>query len=112
MKKLFTNYNFEFDKNERKLISSFCRQALKQLDESQHFGEVKAFNSIIAKLNSSSETVKLAKDEKIKLSNNLRQNIEFIKKQMDKSWFLKKWLMKSLYKQYSSLYENHFKGQL
>ena len=49
MKKLFTNYNFEFDKNERKLISSFCRQALKQLDETKNFGEVKAFNSIINK---------------------------------------------------------------
>ena len=31
MKKLFTNYNFEFNKNEKKLISSFCKQALKQM---------------------------------------------------------------------------------
>ena len=111
MKKLFTNYNFEFDKNERKLISSFCKQALKQLgDDNQHFGEIKAFNSVIEKLNTDSETVKLTKDEKIRLSNNLKQNIDYIKKQMDKSWFLKKWLMKSLYNQYSSLYQNHFKG--
>ena len=67
MKKLFANYNFEFDKNERKLISSFCKQALKQLgDEKQHFGEIKAFNSIIEKLNTDSETVKLTKDEKIR----------------------------------------------
>ena len=111
MKKLFTNYNFEFDKNERKLISSFCKQALKQLgDDNQHYGEIKAFNSVIEKLNTDSETVKLTKDEKIRLSNNLKQNIDYIKKQMDKSWFLKKWLMKSLYNQYSSLYQNHFKG--
>jgi hypothetical protein len=111
MKKLFANYNFDFDKNERKLISSFCKQALKQLgDEKQHFGEIKAFNSIIEKLNTDSETVKLTKDEKIRLSNNLKQNIDYIKKQMDKSWFIKKWLMKSLYNQYSSLYQNHFKG--
>ena len=110
MKKLFTNYNFEFAKNERKLISSFCKQALKQLDETKNFGEVKAFNSIINKLNIDAETVRLTKDEKIKLTNNLKQNIDYIKKQMDKSWFLKKWLMKSLYKQYSSLYENHFIG--
>ena len=110
MKKLFTNYNFEFDKNERKLISSFCKQALKQLgDDNQHYGEIKAFNSVIEKLNTDSETVKLTKDEKIRLSNNLKQNIDYIKKQMDKSWFLKKWLMKSLYNQYSSLYQNHFK---
>jgi hypothetical protein len=111
MKKLFTNYNFEFDKNERKLISSFCKQALKQLgDDNQHYGEIKAFNSVIEKLNTESETVKLTKDEKIRLSNNLKQNIDYIKKQMDKSWFIKKWLMKSLYNQYSSLYQNHFKG--
>lgn len=111
MKKLFANYNFDFDKNERKLISSFCKQALKQLgDEKQNFGEIKAFNSIIEKLNTDSETVKLTKDEKIRLSNNLKQNIDYIKKQMDKSWFIKKWLMKSLYNQYSSLYQNHFKG--
>lgn len=111
MKKLFTNYNFDFDKNERKLISSFCKQALRQLgDDNQHYGEIKAFNSVIEKLNTDSETVKLTKDEKIRLSNNLKQNIEYIKKQMDKSWFIKKWLMKSLYNQYSSLYQNHFKG--
>ena len=111
MKKLFTNYNFEFDKNEKKLISTFCKQALKQLgNENQHFGEIKAFNSVIEKINSDTETVKLTKDEKIRLSNNLKQNIDYIKKQMDKSWFLKKWLMKSLYNQYSSLYQNHFKG--
>jgi len=111
MKKLFANYNFEFDKNERKLISSFCKQALKQLgDNNQHYGEIKAFNSVIEKLNTEAETVKLTKDEKIRLSNNLKQNIDYIKKQMDKSWFIKKWLMKSLYNQYSSLYQNHFKG--
>ena len=110
MKKLFTNYNFEFDKNEKKLITSFCKQSLKQLDSNQHFGEIKAFNSIIDKLNTDAETVKLTKDEKLRLSNNIKQNTDYIKKQMDKSWFLKKWLMKSLYNQYSSLYEKHFKG--
>ena len=110
MKKLFTNYNFEFSKNEKKLITTFCKQVLKQLDSNQHFGEIKAFNSIIEKLNSEAESVKLTKDEKIRLANNLKQNIDYIKKQMDKSWFLKKWLMKSLYKQYSNVYENHFKG--
>jgi hypothetical protein len=111
MKKLFTNYNFEFDKNERKLISTFCKQALKQLgNDNEHFGEIKAFNSIIEKINTGTETVKLTKDEKIRLANNLKQNIEYIEKQMNKSWFIKKWLMKSLYNQYSNLYQNHFKG--
>ena len=111
MKKLFTNYNFEFNKNEKKLISTFCKQALKQIgSDSQRFAETKVFNSIVDKLKTGSDTIKFTKDEKIRLSNNLKQNIDYIKKQMDKSWFLKKWLMKSLHKQYSSLFENHFKG--
>ena len=111
MKKLFTNYNFEFNKNERKLISSFCKQAIKQMgSDNQYFGEVKAFNSILEKLNENAESIKLTKDEKIRLTNNIKQNIDYLKKQMDKSWFLKKWLMKSLYNQYADIYENHFKG--
>jgi hypothetical protein len=110
MKKLFANYNFDFEKNEKKLITTFCKQALKQLDSNQNFGEVKAFNSIIEKLSTNTDSVKLTKDEKIRLTNNLKQNIDYIKKQMDRSWFLKKWLMKSLYNQYTNLYEKHFKG--
>lgn len=111
MKKLFTNYNFEFNKNEKKLLSSFCKQALKQMgNDNQYFGEVKAFNSVLDKLNSNEESVKLTKDEKIRLTNNIKQNIEYLKKEMNKSWFFKKWLIKSLYKQYSDIFENHFKG--
>jgi hypothetical protein len=111
MKKLFTNYNFEFNKNEKKLITSFCKQALKQMgSDNQYFGEVKAFNSILEKLNENAEIVKLTKDEKIRLTNNIKKNIDYLKKQMDKSWFLKKWMMKSLHNQYADIYENHFKG--
>lgn len=111
MKKLFTNYNFEFNKNEKKLLSSFCKQALKQLGSSnENFADVKAFNSVLEKLNANTESVKLTKDEKIRLTNNIKQNIDYLNKQMNKSWFLKKWLMKSLHKQYADIYENHFKG--
>src|SRR4030065_2628939 len=111
MKKLFTNYNFEFNKNEKKLLSAFCKQALKQMSsDDKYFAEVKAFNSILEKLDANAESIRLTKDEKIRLTNNIKQNIDYLKKQMDKSWFLKKWLMKSLYKQYADIYENHFKG--
>ena len=110
MKKLFTNYNFEFDKNEKKLLTNFCKQALKQVSgDSRFFAEEKAFNSIIDKLNQSEEVVKFTKDEKIRIVHQLKQNSEFMKKEMKKSWFLKKWLYKSLYKQYDSLLETHFK---
>ncbi len=110
-KQLFTNYNFEFDKNEKKIVQSFCKQVLKQVQgNNKFFGEEKAFNSILNKINSGEETIKFTKDEKIRFTNQLRQNIDYIKKEMNKSWFIKKWLMKSLNSQYTNLYENHFKG--
>jgi hypothetical protein len=110
-KKLFQKYDFDFDKNEKKLISSFCKQALKQMgNDNQYFAEVKAFNSILDKINSESETVKLTKDEKTRLTHHVKQNKDSIEKQMRSSWFIKKWLMKSLYKQYSSLYNQHLKA--
>ncbi len=111
MKKLFQNYNFKFSKNEKKLISSFCKQSLKQMEgDRQYFAEVKAFNSILNKIDSGDEVIKLTKDEKRKLTFQIKQNVEYIKKQMAKSWFIKKWLMKSLYNQYENLFETHFEG--
>ncbi|HEY7751009.1 MAG TPA: hypothetical protein VH917_01865 [Ignavibacteriaceae bacterium] len=108
-KKLFHNYNFEFDKNEKKLLITFCRQALKQIGgEEKYFNEARAFNSVLDKLQSDSGEVKLTKDEKTKLTLHLKQNMDYIGKQAAKSWFLKKWLMKSLHKQYTSLLQNHF----
>ena len=110
MKKLFANYNFEFDKNEKKLLINFSKQALKQMSgDSKFFAEEKAFNSIIEKLNLSDDTIKFTKDEKTRLTHQLKQNSEFMKKEMKKSWFLKKWLYKSIYKQYDGLIEKHFK---
>jgi hypothetical protein len=76
----------------------------------QFFAELKAFNSLLGKLASGDESIKLTKDEKTKLTFQLKQNIDYIKKQMINSWFIKKWMMKSLYKQYDNLLENHFRG--
>ena len=111
MKKLFTNYNLELNKNEKKLLLTFCRQSLKQIEgDNKYFGETKAFNSIITKLSSSDDVIKLTKDEKTRLQFQLKQNIDFMKKEIKKSWFLKRWLYKSLQKQYDSLLVNHFEG--
>ena len=110
-KKLFSNYNYEFDSNERKIITTFSKQVLKQLGgDEQYFGETKAFTSLLEKLDSGSEVIKLTKDEKTRLTNQLKQNIDHLEKRMKKSWFIKRWFMNSLYKQYNKLYENHFKG--
>ncbi len=110
MKKLFANYNFDFSSNERKLLSTFCKQTLKQTEgNNQYFAESKAFSSILNKLQGDEDTVKLTKDEKTRLVHQLKQNRDFLEKTMNKSWFIKKWIYKSLYNQYQGLIENHFK---
>lgn len=111
MKKLFANYNFEFDKNEKKLLVNYCKQALKQVaGDNRLFAEERAFKSIIEKLNAGTETVKLTRDEKTRLTHQLEENVKFIKKRMDKAWFFKRWLYKSMLTQYNSMLDNHFRG--
>jgi hypothetical protein len=111
MKKLFTNYNFEFDKNERKILKTFCNQNLKQIQgDNKYFSEVKVFNSIVDKLNQDTEVIKLTKDERTRLKYQLEENVKFLDKKMKKSWFLKKWLYRSMLAQYENILENHFKG--
>jgi hypothetical protein len=110
MKKLFTNYNFEFDKNEKKLLTTFCKQVLKQMQgDNRFFAETRAFNSIINKLNSNAETIKFTKDERTRLKHQLEENIKFLNGQIKKSWFIKKWLYKSMLNQYENIHEVHFK---
>ena len=111
MKKLFQNYNYDFTKNEKKLLSSFCKQSLKQMEgDKKFYAETKAFNSILNKLEQTDETIKLTKDEKTRFTYQLKLNVDQIEKQMNKSWFIKKWLMKSLHTQYSNLLEAHFRN--
>ncbi len=109
MKKLFTNYNFEFDKNERKLLTTFSKQVLKQISgDNRYFAEEKAFNSIIEKLAASSDSVKLTKDERTRLLNQLNENVKFLKKESASSWFIKKWIYKSMLKQYVGHFRKSF----
>ncbi|HKB86834.1 MAG TPA: hypothetical protein VKD08_11725 [Ignavibacteriaceae bacterium] len=111
MKKLFTNYNFEFDKNEKKLLTTFSKQVLKQISEdNKYFAETRAFNSILEKLTTPSESVKLTKDERTRLLNQLNENVKFLNKESANSWFIKKWIYKSMIKQYQGILENHFRG--
>lgn len=110
MKPLFKNYDYEFNKNEKKLLITFCKQSLKQIEgDNRFFAEVKAFNSIIGKLQGEEAEIRFTKDEKNKLEILLKQNVKFLKEQAAKSWFFKRWMYKSLYTQYENLVENHFK---
>jgi hypothetical protein len=109
MKKLFTNYNFEFNKSEKKILKTFCSQNLKQIQgDNKYFAEIKTFNSLVEKLNSSSEVIKLTKDERTRLKYQLHENVNYLKKKMQKSWFLKKFLYKSMLTQYENILINHF----
>jgi hypothetical protein len=109
MKKLFTNYNFTFNKNEKKLLATFCKQALKQVEnDNRYFQEERALRSVIDKLNADTDEVKLTKDEKTRLKFQLEQNVKFMKQNMKKSWFFKRWLYKSMLTQYEVILENHF----
>lgn len=110
MKKLFTNYNFEFNKNERKLLSTFAQQTLKQVrGDNKFFAEERAFNSIVNKLNDGQDVIKLTKEERIKLLNQLENNIKYLREKTRKSWFIKKWLYKSMLNQYEDIVNSHFK---
>ncbi len=108
-KQLFKNYTFKFDKNEKKLIETFCKTLLKQMTTDEKFyGDIRAFNSIIDKLNESTDEVKFTKEEKTKLVFRLKENVEHLEKRIKKSGFFKRWLLKSVYTQYKNLLSNHF----
>lgn len=111
MKKLFKNYTYSFDKNEIKLISNFCKQAVSQMQSDSRFAnDVRAFNSILDKVNSGEEEIKFTKDEKTRLVMQLKENVKHIEKTMKNAWFIKKWLYKSLLNQYRGILSTHFEG--
>lgn len=108
-KQLFKNYTYHFDKNEKKLLETFCKTLLKQMSADEKFyGDIRAFNSIIDKLNESTDEIKFTKEEKTKLVLRLKENVEHIERQLKKSGFIKRWLLKSVYNQYKNLLQNHF----
>ncbi|MBI5727846.1 MAG: hypothetical protein HY965_08335 [Ignavibacteriales bacterium] len=110
MKKGFRNYNFDFDKNERRILSTFCKQVIKQTGGDQKYYPVeKAFAGILAKLDSGEDTIRLTKDEYMRLAEHLKENIRHLKTKIDKTWFLMKWLYKSMLNQYQLMLNTHFK---
>lgn len=110
MKQLFKNYDYEFNTNEKKVLVTFCKQSLKQIEgDNRFFAEIKTFQSLLGKFQSGEQSIRLTKDEKNKLEILLKQNIKYLREQAAKSWFLKKWMFKSLYTQYENIVANHFK---
>ena len=110
MKKLFTNYNFEFSKDEKKLLTTFCKQTLKQVEgDNRYFAEAKSFNSLLKKLSGSEDAIKLTKEELTKLKFQLEYNVKYLNDQISKSWFIKKWMYRSMVSQYENILETHFR---
>jgi len=108
-KPLFKNYSYQFDKNEKKILLQFCKTIQKQMAADERFyNDLRTFNSIIDKINEGVDEIKLTKDEKTKLVFRLKENVDHMKKQINKGFFLKRWLYKSAYNQYKNLFETHF----
>ena len=110
MKPLIKNYSLDLDKDEKKIVITLLKQTLKQIrGNEKYFQYEKAFSSILSKLENESESVKLIKDEYFKLKNQMSESLNHYMKELPKSWFIKKWLYKSLIKQYTSIIQKHFK---
>jgi len=109
-KPLFKNYSYSFSKNEIKLLTNFCKTLLKQMSADEKFyQDVRAFSSINEKLLSGDTEIKFTKEEKTKLTFRLKENMENMKKEMKKGFFIRRWIYKSAFKQYSDIFETHFK---
>lgn len=103
-KKLFQNYEYEFDKNEKKVISNFTKQALKQFTgNDQSVREERIFTSIVNKLNSDDEKVKFTKEEKTNLTFQLNNNLKHLQEKTDKASFFTRWFYKNMLNQYSNI---------
>lgn len=110
-KPLFKNYSYQFTNNEKKILLQFCKTLYKQMSADERFyTDLRSFNSIIEKLNDpAADEIKLTKDEKTKLVFRLKENIDNMKKKVNKGFIVKRWFFKSIFNQYNSLFENHFK---
>lgn len=108
-KKLVQNYTFNFSSNDRKILTTFVKQAVNQLSsKSEAFSELNIFNSVLEKLQSHESSIKFTKNEKIRLVNNIKANADFLKEKSTKGWFLSRWLYKSMFKQYNNILINYF----
>ena len=110
-KALFRNYNFEFDKNEKKVIKNFCKQAVSQMQSDERFyKDIKVFNSIIEKIDEGSEEIKLTKDETMRLTLQIKENVKHLTTKVKSSNIFTRWLYKSALKQYNQILNTHFSG--
>ncbi|MBE2280791.1 MAG: hypothetical protein IAE91_10395 [Ignavibacteriaceae bacterium] len=108
-KPLFKNYDFSFDKNDKKIITTFCKQVVSQTTGKSDLAPMnRIFQGILDKLSSGADPIKLTKEEKSRLAEQIKSNLIHIQKESTKVWFFKKWLYKSLINQYKRILSQHF----
>lgn len=108
-KPLFKNYNFDFDKNEKKVIRNFCKQAVSQMQgDERFFKDINVFNSIMGKIDSAEGEIKLTKDEKVRLTLQFKENVKHLQEKVAKSNIFTRWLYNSALKQYNQILTTHF----
>ncbi|MBN8545636.1 MAG: hypothetical protein J0L60_05805 [Ignavibacteria bacterium] len=110
MKIALRNYTLDIEKSDKKVLTQFVKQAVKQTSGSQEVGMVKQnriFSTILDKINES-DSVKFTKDEYFTLKNMVVANHNHLKKQISKAGFFKKFFFSSLEKQYGKLLTKYF----
>ncbi|HPN39179.1 MAG TPA: hypothetical protein PL041_12320 [Melioribacteraceae bacterium] len=108
-KPLFKNYFYNFDKNEKKILLTVCNQTIKQMQtDSKYVGEIKYYESMYEKISTDATNVKLTKAELDRLTSTLKANVEHWQKVIKSSWFIKRWLYKSILVQYKLILSKHF----
>lgn len=110
MKLEFKNYNYQFDKVEKKFLIQFCKQTLNQMPQQKEYIPVgRVFESIQNKLEDSIDgSIKFTKDELTKFEYSLKENLKLMDKQLKTSGFFKRFFLKAAVKQYRSIVEKHF----
>jgi len=108
-KKLFQNYDFEFDNNEKKILTTFCKQLVSQYNsQDAPQAQIRIFQTLYEKFNTGDNSMHLTKAEKTQLVQQLKENVKFLNQKMEKAWFFKKWMYRSLHSQYNAILTNHF----
>lgn len=110
MAKPFKNYRFEFDKNEKKILTTFLNQMLKQYGgNAQAALDEKLVRSSVDKINSDEPSVTFTKNEFTVLQKNLEYNVKFMEERAAKANFFIRWFYNIMAKQYRVLFNTHFK---
>lgn len=100
--------SFQFDYAESRVLASMFDQTMKQL-EKQNIAMQKQAVDLIEKIaykvkTYKGKTINFSQQEHQFLKQSMTESITQIQKQMKETWFGKRWLMRSMLKQYQSLH--------